>query len=185
MATCRCHGWSRRCRPRRRDCSGCRAARWRRRQRRPHRGRSRRAMGRAGSRHPLALQEHLFRRRAAAGQGLANHGCGPHSIFGLTGGRIDARNSGGAGFRLSAGLDPVRPAGHPRRRARRRPQDRLRQYRRHQRAAHRQQGPCRADAAARCAEGHGGGAGRPAVSAPTMRSMPASRRFSATSSRPG
>ncbi len=36
----------------------------------------------------------------------------------------------------------------------RRSLDRLRQYRRHQRAAHRQQGACRRDPAARCPEGH-------------------------------
>ena len=49
--------------------------------------------------------------------------------------------------RLSARLDPVRPAPHPARRPRRHPHDRLRQYRRHQRAAHRPQGPRRRDAA--------------------------------------
>ena len=39
---------------------------------------------------------------------------------------------------LPAGLDPVRPAAHPRGRAGRHPRHRLGQYRRHQRAAHRQ-----------------------------------------------
>ena len=52
---------------------------------RPRPRRPRRALGRARSRHPLALEEHLLRGRAAAGQGLANLGCGPHSVFGLAG----------------------------------------------------------------------------------------------------
>ena len=53
-------------------------------------------------RHPLALEEHLLRGRAAAGQGLANHGCGPHSIFHVDGGRDDLRP--GRPVRLSARL---------------------------------------------------------------------------------
>ena len=56
--------------------------------------------------------------------------------------------------RLSPRLDPVRPALHPPRRARRHAQDRLRQYRRDQRPAHRPQGPCRGDASRRRAQGH-------------------------------
>ena len=51
--------------------------------------------------------------------------------------------------RLCAGLDPVRPAADPRRRARRRARDRLGQYRRDQRAADRPQGPRRRHPAAR------------------------------------
>ncbi len=50
---------------------------------RPHPRRPRRALGGQRSRHPLALQEHLFRRRAHAGPGLANAGRRPHSLFGL------------------------------------------------------------------------------------------------------
>ena len=46
----------------------------------------------------------------------------------------------GPAVRLSAGLDPVRPAADAGRRPGRRAQDRLRQHRRHQRAAHRPQG---------------------------------------------
>ena len=58
----------------------------------------------------------------------------------------------GAPARLSAGLDPLRPAADASGGPRRHPQDRLRQYRRHQRAAHRPQGsgarrPCCSTAA--------------------------------------
>ena len=98
-------------------------------------------------------------------------------------GRLPA---GRSRLRLSARLDPLRPAHHAPRRPRRCPQDRLRQYRRHQCAAHRPQGPCRRDAAARRAEGHGRGAHRRLCSAPNAaligrRSAP----FSATSFRSG
>ena len=190
MATCRCCGWSRRCPPRRQDCSACRAARWRPAPRPTSSWSISTSPGSCSeSRHPLALQEHLLRGRAAAGQGLANHGCGPHSIFGLAGltqrERSMLRNTGRAGVRLSARLDPVRPADHPCRRARRRPQDRLRQYRRDQRAAHRQQGAGRANACARCAEGHRRRADRRLVRRRARRSMPGSPPSSATSFRPG
>ena len=67
---------------RRRDCSACRAARCSR-ARRPtspsSTSTSRGSCSEGG--HPLALEEHLLRGRAAAGQGLANAGCGPHSVF--------------------------------------------------------------------------------------------------------
>ena len=57
---------------------------------------------------------------------------------------------------------------------RRHPRHRLRQYRRHQRAAHRPQGPRRGDAARRHAQGHRRGADRRrAVAAATPRSPPA------------
>ena len=52
--------------------------------RRSRRGRSRRTVDRQRRRDPVALEEHLLRGRAAAGQSLANDGCGPHSVLGLT-----------------------------------------------------------------------------------------------------
>ena len=58
-----------------------------------------------------------------------------------------------AGSRLSARLDPVRPAADAARRHRRSALDRLRQHRRDQCAAHRAQGSRRGDAGARRAEG--------------------------------
>ena len=85
--------------------------------------------------------------------------------------------------RLSARLDPVRPAADPRRRAGRRAQDRLGQYRRDQCAAHRPQGARRGDPAARRGQGRGGGAARRAGSGRTARSSgsPRSPPFSAIS----
>jgi hypothetical protein len=47
--------------------------------------RSWRAVAGARGRHPLALQEHLLRRREAARQGLENLGRRTHSVFGLIG----------------------------------------------------------------------------------------------------
>ena len=76
--------------------------------------------------------------------------------------RCDAMSAAGCSCsrrpdrRLSARLDSVRADPDADRRARRHPRDRLRQYRRHQRAAHRPQGPRRRDASSRRAEGHGG-----------------------------
>ena len=60
----------------------------------------------------------------------------------------------GARRRLSARLDPVRAFAHAARRHAGHPLDRLRQYRRDQRAAHRPQGPRRGDAHRRRAQGH-------------------------------
>ena len=57
-------------------------------------------------------------------------------------------------FGYLLGSIPVRPHLHPHGGLRRYPQGRLRQYRRHERAAHRAQGPCRRDLARRRAEGH-------------------------------
>ncbi|CAH2404734.1 hypothetical protein MES5069_440101 [Mesorhizobium escarrei] len=135
-------------------------------------------MDRQRKRHPFALEKHLFRRRAAAGQGLANDGGGPHSVFGLghIRGNNGLRHCLGAGVRLSARLDPVRPPDHSCRRPWRRPQHRLRQYRRHQCAAHRQQGPGRRHAAARRAERHGGGADRRSL-CPGARALGRPRRL--------
>ncbi len=93
--------------------------------------------------------------------------------------------------RLPARLDPLRLSADARRRPRRRAQRRLRQHRRHQRAAHRPQGARRADAAARRAEGHGGGAHRAldrrrtAASPSSLRCWPASPPSSATCFRCG
>ena len=69
------------------------------RERRPRPRRSRRTLGGARGRHPLALEEHLLRGRAAAGQGLANDGCGPHSIFGSF-----SLTSGGSMLQILAAL---------------------------------------------------------------------------------
>ena len=62
--------------------------------------------------------------------------------------------------RLSLRLDPVRRHPHAARRHAGHPQRRLRQYRRHQRAAHRPQGLGGGDAARRHAQGHRRGADR-------------------------
>ena len=158
MATCRCCGWSRRCPARRQNCSDCPAERWRRA---PAPTSSSSTSTSPGScRKPASAR--APRTPASRARGCRARSCKPWlraaQYFRLGRpdvGRIDAAKSGRAGLRLSARLDPVRPADHARRRAWRRPQDRLRQYRRDQRAAHRQQGAGRADAAARCAEGHG------------------------------
>ena len=66
----------------------------------------------------------------------------------------------GCDHRLSARLDPVRAAGEPARRPRRHQANRLGQYRRHQRVAHRQQGAGGADLGARHRQGLGGGGNR-------------------------
>src|SRR5579862_2356378 len=62
--------------------------------------------------------------------------------------------------RLPARLHPVRAGADAACRARRRAQDRFGQYRRDQRAAHRQQDAGRADGGARCRQGRGGGGDR-------------------------
>ena len=74
-------------------------------------------------------------------------------------------------------LDPVRPAADAARRPRRHPHDRLRQYRRHQRAAHRQQGARAGHAAARRRQGRRRRAARRAISGrPRLRSDRRRRR---------
>ena len=82
MTICRCFGWWKSWSHRagatvwtsRRHAEARRSGRSRRR-------RPRRTLDRARGGHPVALEEHLLRRRATAGQGLANLGCGPHSLL--------------------------------------------------------------------------------------------------------
>ena len=87
---------------------------------------------------------------------------------------------------LSARLDSVRPAADALRRHDGHPHDRLGQYRRHQRAAHRPQGSRGRDPAARRAEGHGRGAARgPLLGRRSRRSPRPAAPFAATSCRSG
>src|SRR5262245_24124628 len=76
--------------------------------------------------------------------------------------QLDSRPSlfrGRAGVRLPARIDPVRANTDAARRHAGHPRHRLRQHRRHQRAAHRPQGSRRRHAAVRSAQGHGRGSG--------------------------
>ena len=88
--------------------------------------------------------------------------------------------------RLSARLDSVRADPDQARRHAGSALDRLRQYRRHQRAAHRPQGPRRGDAARRHAQGHGRGHHRRLFRRPERaRCWPRSAPSSAISFRSG
>ena len=98
--------------------------------------------------------------RRMQGRVLAHLGRGPRGL------RAGARMTLALTFVLClpARLDPLRRAHHPRPRPRRPARDRLGQHRRHQRAAHRQQGRRRRDAAARRRQGRRRGARSPARS---------------------
>ena len=121
--------------------------------------RSRRALGARSRRAAIEVQEHAVRRGAAAGPRAAHHRCRPDRLrIRLTGltrctRALDEpalalpyhRRPLRLGYLLGSipfGLLLTRLAG-----TRRHPRDRLRQYRRHQRAAHRPQGSRRRDAA--------------------------------------
>ena len=138
---------------------------------RPRADRSRSALRPRQAPAEIALQELALRRGAAAGRRRADAGRRPHRARGPTISRRprdappDLADPGRARRpRRSAtllgsipfGLILTRFAG-PRRRA----GDRLGQYRRDQRAAHRPQGARRRDPAGRRPEGHRGGADRP------------------------
>ena len=99
--------------------------------------------------------------------------------------RWDGRTCWRCCSRLSAGLDPVRPDPDAAGRPRRHPPDRLRQYRRHQRAAHRQQGAGGGNADPRRRQGRGGGAARQHLSVRMRRSSRAPAPSSAISFRSG
>ena len=160
------------------------------------RGRSRRALGARPRRAQVEMQEHAVRRGQAAGPRGAHHRCRPHGVrVRLSARMLHPINWSLAlpyyaaalafGYLLGSipfGLDPDaarRHAGHP--------LDRLRQYRRHQRAAHRPQGLAAAtligDALKGTARGarHRIGFVRPGPGDPRRRSAP----FSATCFRSG
>ena len=118
-----------------------------RRARRPDPLRPRRALRAEQGRSQVALQEHALRRGAAAGRGQDDHGRrrdrpwrGRERWSAHDGPSLLAPRARGAGRRLWLRLDPLRPAADQGGGARRRALDRLRQYRRDQRAAHRPQG---------------------------------------------